>query len=69
MCLEIWKLMKFILGPLIWLILVAPHLIAAETDKSLESAAHFQSVAASNIAPMSSQDSSQVHRDVKEKND
>jgi hypothetical protein len=47
MCLEIWKLMKFIIGALIWLILVAPHMVAAETEQSLESAAHSQVVAPS----------------------
>ena len=53
MCLEIWKLMKFIIGALIWLILVATLMVAAETEQSLESAAHSQVVAASNIAASS----------------
>lgn len=51
MCSEIWKLMKLIVATLIWLMLLAPYLIAGDTEKPLEPTAHAQIVATSNVAP------------------
>lgn len=65
MCPEIWKLMKFFVAALIWLILAAPNLVAAEGERSF--ATNAQIASSSNLAPASFQHPSQARIDTKEK--
>ena len=62
MCPEIWKLMKLIVGTLIWLILLAPYLIAGDSEKPVEPPAHVRIVATSNVAPTAPKRAYYIHR-------